>query len=348
MTTILGPLMHTLGITHANGADVSDLEAVIVIAAASSALYSLAKLWAIERQEQLATRISTLRGRVKDSGRKAAADEPVDMARLATQWSERLGALLAASPLVGSADRARMSKMLADAGLRGSGRMAMLVAAKLGGLVLAVLGTWLLLQGRGLFVDSPVIRIGVFIGAGLAGWRVPDIIVGFLARRRRLRIEDGMPDALDLMVISVESGLSLDQAIGFVSGEIAMAWPEVAQELEITAAELRVLGDRREALENFANRVGLQSVRSIVATLVQTMRYGTPLAQSLRVLAAEMRTARLLRIEERAAQLPVLLSIPLILFILPCTFIVVAGPAVMRIGDAFTHHNPTQISVPVK
>ncbi len=328
----LGHIMRRIGLVHADGSAFTGLEAIVVTLAVAVAVYSLVQLWAIERHERLQARIAAIRG-----GGTTDGEGGDDVARLARRFSRRVGALLAASPVVGSSDRRRMSRLLSEAGLTGSNWLPYLVAAKLAGFVLAASGAWLLLSWRGLFADLALVRVAVIGAAGMAGWRLPDFLVGFVARRRTQRIEEGFPDALDLLVISVESGLSLDQAIGFVASEIKPTWPELSREFDLTSAELRVLSDRREALDNLARRVGLQSVRSIVATLIQTMRFGTPLAQSLRVIAAEMRTTRLLKIEERAAQLPVLLSIPLMTFILPCTFIVVGGPAILRIGDAFSH-----------
>jgi tight adherence protein C len=146
-----------------------------------------------------------------------------------------------------------------------------------------------------------------------------------------------MPDALDLLVVCAEAGLSLDQAIDQVSRDLRLSHPEVAEEFEITAAEMRVAPDRGAALDSLVRRTNLETLRSITATLTQAIRFGTPLAESLRVLAAEMRTARILKIEERAARLPVLLTIPLLCFILPALFIVIGTPVVLRIYDFFKH-----------
>ena len=342
----LSRILAKIGLAHADGTLFSNVEAVIVLVLLLAAAYAFLRLWAIERHEELQARITAIRG---GGGRQGKESE--DVARLARRLSQRVGGLLAASPVVGSSDRARMSRLLAGAGLNGSSWLPYLVAAKLAGFVLAASGAWLLLSWRNLFADVVLIRLAALAAAGMLGWRIPDLLVGLVARRRLRRIEEGFPDALDLLVISVESGLSLDQAIAFVATEIKPAWPELSREFDVTSAELRVLGDRRDALDNLARRIGLQSVRSIVATLIQTMRFGTPLAQSLRVIAGEMRTTRLLKIEERAAQLPVLLSIPLMTFILPCTFIVVGGPAILRIGDAFSHisqQNPPAIVQPTE
>jgi tight adherence protein C len=135
-------------------------------------------------------------------------------------------------------------------------------------------------------------------------------------------------------VICTEAGLGLEPAIERVALEIAPAHPAVAEELTNTAHEMRVNADRRAALANLGLRTGLQSLRRLGATLIQTMQYGTPLSQALRVLAAEMRQEAMTRFEARAARLPVLLTVPMIVFILPCVFLIVGGPAVVAVIQA--------------
>src|SRR4029077_2819825 len=146
----------------------------------------------------------------------------------------------------------------------------------------------------------------------------------------------GLPDALDLMVICAEAGLSLDASLTRVSRELEPTRTEISEELGITAAELTFLPERRQAFENLNERTNLASVRGVVNTLLQTAKFGTPLAQSLRVLAAEYREARIVRAEEKAARLPAMLTVPMILFILPTLFIVLLGPAALNIIDTFS------------
>ena len=172
-------------------------------------------------------------------------------------------------------------------------------------------------------------------GAFILGWRCPEAILSRLARRRRARLETGIPDALDLLVICAEAGLSLDHAIEQVGSVLHSSSPEVAKEFAATAAEMRVLPVRSKALENLAERTGLTSLRSIVVTLNQSIEFGTSLAESLRTLAAEMRAERLARFEERAARLPVLLTLPLMAFVLPSLMVVIGTPLVLRIFDMF-------------
>ena len=145
---------------------------------------------------------------------------------------------------------------------------------------------WLFLEWSQWYAGSPTIRIAVLFGALLVGWRIPDLVLKRLAARRRLRLEQGIPDALDLLVICAEAGLSLDQAVEQVSRDLRPSNRAVADEFATTAAEMRVLPNRAEALENLVERTGVNSLRSITATLTQAIRFGTPLAESMRILAA--------------------------------------------------------------
>jgi tight adherence protein C len=142
-----------------------------------------------------------------------------------------------------------------------------------------------------------------------------------------------MPDALDLLIICTQAGLSLDYAIEQVGHFLHPSNREVAKEFAVTAAEMRVLPARGEALENLAERSGIASLRSMVVTLNQSIKFGTPLTESLRILAAEMRADRLARFEERAARLPVLLTVPLMVFVLPSLMVVIGTPLVLRTLD---------------
>jgi tight adherence protein C len=184
-----------------------------------------------------------------------------------------------------------------------------------------------------LFHRLDMAQIGGSRGGFIVGWRFPEAVVSRLAARRRSRLEHGFPDALDLLVICSEAGLGLDQAIEEVGRHLRRSAPEIAQEFTITAAEMQVLPDRSQALENLARRSGLVSLRSLVAALSQSIRFGTSVADALRVIASEMRADRTVRFEERAARLPVLLTIPLMGFILPSLIIIVGAPLVFRIID---------------
>ena len=175
--------------------------------------------------------------------------------------------------------------------------------------------------------------------AGLVGgaYKAPDIWLKNKVSKRSNAIRKGLPDALDLLVICAEAGLTVDAAFNRVSRELGKAYPELGDEFGLTAIELGFLNERRQAFENLANRVDLEAVRGVVTTMIQTEKYGTPLASALRVLSAEFRHARMMRAEEKAARLPAIMTVPLILFILPTLFVVILGPASCSINDSFLH-----------
>jgi tight adherence protein C len=175
------------------------------------------------------------------------------------------------------------------------------------------------------------------VGAALLGFHAPKIYLRNAAAKRAKKLRLAMPDGLDLMVICAEAGLSLDATLVRVSRELGRSFPELAEELAITAAELTFLPDRRVAFDNLNNRTDSDAIRAIVSTLQQTAKFGTPLAQSLRILSAELRAARLTRAEEKAARLPAMLTVPMIVFILPTLFIVLLGPAAINMMDTLSH-----------
>lgn len=170
-------------------------------------------------------------------------------------------------------------------------------------------------------------------GTVALGFFGPEIFVSNQATKRRQAMQKSLPDALDLLVICAEAGLTLDVALHRVAEELGRSAPELADELTVTSVELNFLPDRKLALQNLAKRTELPAIRSVVSTLVQTERYGTPLAQTLRVLSADFREQRMLRAEEKAARLPATLTVPMIVFILPTLFIVLIGPAIIDILD---------------
>jgi len=186
------------------------------------------------------------------------------------------------------------------------------------------------------FPDWSGFKKYVFVAGSLIGsYKAPDLWLGNKVKKRSHAVRKGLPDALDLLVICAEAGLTVDAAFGRVAKELGKAYPELGDEFGLTAIELGFLNERRNAFENLATRVDLDAVRGVVTTMIQTERYGTPLASALRVLSAEFRNERMMRAEEKAARLPAIMTIPLILFILPTLFIVILGPAACSIADSF-------------
>jgi tight adherence protein C len=179
-------------------------------------------------------------------------------------------------------------------------------------------------------------KLLIVIAAVLFASFLPDIVVRNAASKRRKAIELSLPDCFDLMVICVEAGSSLDAAIDRISDEMQVSAPELSDEMRTTALELRYLSERRQALDNLAQRVELPAIQALSTTLAQTERFGTPLAQALRVLASELRSQRMMRAEEKAGRLPALMTIPLVMFILPALFVVLMGPAILSMIRNFS------------
>ena len=186
---------------------------------------------------------------------------------------------------------------------------------------------------------GPMTRFGAFAGTLILSYKGPEIYLSNKAGKRTKEIQKGLPDALDLLVICAEAGLTVDAAFNRVAKELGRAYPELGDEFALTAIELSFLNERRIAFNNLAYRVNLEAVKGVVTTMVQTERYGTPLASALRVLSAEFRNERMMRAEEKAARLPAIMTVPLILFILPTLFVVILGPAACSISDALMGPN---------
>jgi tight adherence protein C len=305
------------------------IDTCVLVAALATALVSVLKLWRISHCEAREKYLSvTLRG--------ALLQQPQPPRTRRPPWYQRLGAMVAATPIIGPKKQRSLLRALGTAGFEGHAHLNSLIAVKVCGSAASVALLLLLLGRSPLFAGPHALSLAALSTACFMGWRLPEIVLSRIAARRRVRLELGMPDALDLLVICAEAGLSLDQAIEQVGRHLHSSSPELAREFTATASEMRVLADRRQALDNFALRSGISSFRSIVATLNQSVKFGTPLAESLRVLAAEMRAQRLARLEERAARLPALLSFPLIAFILPSLLIVIGTPLVLHILDAWS------------
>jgi tight adherence protein C len=176
-------------------------------------------------------------------------------------------------------------------------------------------------------------RYMLVAGTLVLSYKAPDIWLKNKIQKRTHAIRKGLPDALDLLVICAEAGLTVDAAFSRVAKELGKAYPELGDEFALTSIELGFLTDRRSAFENLATRIDLDSIRGVVTTMIQTEKYGTPLASALRVLSAEFRNERMMRAEEKAARLPAIMTVPLILFILPVLFVVILGPAACDISD---------------
>jgi tight adherence protein C len=184
------------------------------------------------------------------------------------------------------------------------------------------------------FVNSfdlaAVVRIGLSIGGAYLGFYFPNIFISNLIQRRQKSMKRVFPDALDLLLICVQAGMSVEAAMSKVASEIGPRSIELAEEFSLTTAELSYLQERRQAYENLGKRTGLAVVRSVGTSLIQAERYGTAVSQALRVLAKESRDMRMSEAEKKAAALPPKLTVPMILFFLPVLFVVILGPAALQ------------------
>ncbi|SFJ71612.1 type II secretion system F family protein [Caulobacter sp. UNC279MFTsu5.1] len=183
----------------------------------------------------------------------------------------------------------------------------------------------------------PVQKIAACFFALTAGYYAPNLYISNIAQKRRESIVQAFPDALDLMLICVESGMSIEAAIAKVGAEVGSASMELAEELSLLTAELSYLPERRLAYEGLARRTNHPGIRSVVTAMIQAERYGTPLGAALRVMAKENRELRLSAAEKKAAALPAKLTVPMIVFFLPVLFIVIMGPAIIKIQDVMKH-----------
>ena len=215
------------------------------------------------------------------------------------------------------------------------------VAVIFGRLVLPIVFGGLMVYivyGTDSFSDwSPIKRYGLVAVTFILSYKAPDLFLNNKIKKRSDAIRKGLPDALDLLVICAEAGLTVDAAFHRVAKELGKAYPELGDEFTLTAIELGFLSERRAAVENQARRGKRDAGTGVVTTQVQTDKYRTPMASALRVLSAEFRNERMMRAEEKAARLPAIMTIPLILFILPTLFVVILGPAACSISDAFKH-----------
>jgi tight adherence protein C len=279
------------------------------------------------RARDLIARRTELRARMLGDTRRRRS-EGKQMSGIAVSVVQRL-------KLLQGQKTAEVRLQLAQAGIRTRDALAIYLFFKLASApLMGVLGL-LLFKVLNVYHMTDTQQLLAMVGAILAGFMGPGIWLKNKKSKRLNVLRKAIPDGLDLLVVCVEAGLSTDAALTRVAKETERSAPELSDELRLTAIELGFLPERRQALDGLARRVDLPAVRALVAALIQTEKYGTPLATSLRVLSSEFRTERLLRAEEKAARLPATLTVPMVLFILPVLFIVIIGPGIISVIDSF-------------
>ena len=316
-----------------------------ILAGIAAIAVMLAIYAAITVRDPMAKRVKALNARreqlkagiVSSSGKKRASLIQKSDA------TERIRETLSSLKVLQDSQLKFIQQKLAQAGLRNKEMAFVVLFVRM--VLPIVLGVIMgvLLFAVEIFPDWSAFKKVLAFGAALGlGYKGPEIYLSNIIGKRTKAIRKGLPDALDLLVICAEAGLTVDAAFNRVARELGRAYPELGDEFALTSIELAFLHERRHAFENLAFRVNLDSVRGVVTTMIQTERYGTPLASALRVLSAEFRNERMMRAEEKAARLPAIMTVPLILFILPVLFVVILGPAACQISDSFINVKPAQ------
>jgi tight adherence protein C len=224
-------------------------------------------------------------------------------------------------------DNEELRENLKRAGLRGQANIVSFMFFRILAPIVMFVGALAYVFYFGQVEYPPLIKFLIAIGAGFLGFYIPNVYVSNAASKRQLSIKQSWPDALDMLLICVQSGMSVEAAFGKVSKEVGRQSLELAEEMTLTTAELSYLQDRRQAYENLAKRTGLPGVKAVTTALVQAERYGTPVGTALRTMAKENREIRQGEAEAKAAALPPKLTVPMIIFFLPVLFIVILGPA---------------------
>ena len=314
---------------------------VVMVASALSAVATFAVLVAIYAattvRDPMAKRVKALNERREQlkAGIIASTSKRRKNITNRNEMADKVRGVLSSLKMLQDEQVQKAQQRLMQAGIRSKDMAFVVIFARL--LLPVVMGVLVVLLVY--VVDffptwSALKKYGLVAGTLLLSYKAPDLYLKNRIQKRSAAIRKGLPDALDLLVICAEAGLTVDAAFSRVARELGKAYPELGDEFALTSIELGFLTDRRQAFENLADRIDLDSVRGVVTTMIQTEKYGTPLASALRVLSAEFRNERMMRAEEKAARLPAIMTVPLILFILPVLFIVILGPAACSINDA--------------
>lgn len=279
------------------------------------------------QRDTLSERLTQVAGeseRIRRIGRGEGREAPKGLAALFEAAARRIEALR-------RLPTGALSRKMQMAGMRGPNAVMTYLALRFvaaGGLFAA---TFFYLELVLRLQQPPLILMLMALGGGVAGFMLPAILLQNRIIKRQTGIQKAWPNALDLLLICVESGMGIDQAMRKVSEEVGLESVDLAEELTLTVAELSYLPDRRQAFENLSARTGLDAVKAVVASLKQAERHGTSLGTSLRVLSQENRDLRLAAAEKKAAALPPKLTVPMILFFLPVLFAVIITPAAIQV-----------------
>ena len=317
------------------GVDVMVVGSILAAVAAVAVLFAI--YTAVTISDPMAKRVKALNARREElkAGVVTATAKKRQSLTRKSDTTEKVKEQLGRMKVLQDSQVREMQQKLAWAGYRNQEVAVILIALR--AILPIVVGgfAFVMLYMVEIYPDWEMKRVGALALVIFLAYKGPEIFLKNKATKRTDAIRKGLPDALDLLVICAEAGLTVDAAFNRVAKELGRAYPELGDEFALTAIELSFLNERKKAFDNLAFRVNLEAVKGVVTTMVQTERYGTPLASALRVLSAEFRNERMMRAEEKAARLPAIMTVPLIMFILPVLFIVILGPAACSITAAF-------------
>jgi len=317
------------------GVDIMVVGSILAAVAAVAVLFAI--YTAVTISDPMAKRVKALNARREElkAGVVTATAKKRQSLTRKSDTTEKVKEQLGRMKVLQDSQVREMRQKLAWAGYRNQEVAVILIALR--AILPIVVGgfAFVMLYMVEIYPDWQMKRVGALALVIFLAYKGPEIVLKNKATKRTDAIRKGLPDALDLLVICAEAGLTVDAAFNRVAKELGRAYPELGDEFALTAIELSFLNERKKAFDNLAFRVNLEAVKGVVTTMVQTERYGTPLASALRVLSAEFRNERMMRAEEKAARLPAIMTVPLIMFILPVLFIVILGPAACSITAAF-------------
>jgi len=317
------------------GVDIMVVGSILAAVAAMAVLFAI--YTAVTITDPMSKRVKALNARREElkAGVVTATAKKRQSLTRKSDTTEKVKEQLGRMKVLQDSQVREMQQKLAWAGYRNQEVAVILIALR--AILPIVVGgfAFVMLYMVEIYPDWQMKRVGALALVIFLAYKGPEIFLKNKATKRTDAIRKGLPDALDLLVICAEAGLTVDTAFNRVAKELGRAYPELGDEFALTAIELSFLNERKKAFDNLAFRVNLEAVKGVVTTMVQTERYGTPLASALRVLSAEFRNERMMRAEEKAARLPAIMTVPLIMFILPVLFIVILGPAACSITAAF-------------
>ncbi|MBA4208508.1 MAG: type II secretion system protein [Parvibaculum sp.] len=312
-------------------ASMMNVESMVMLLTAVAAFATILTLAAaFLTTDKLSTRmkyVSTEREAMRARAREQLAQEKTRLRHTPKGFMKEVVDRFASG---GMLENAEIREKLRQAGFRGPGPMYTFIFFRFVMPPVTFLMTLLYLSFASDFGLEPMARFALSCAAAFIGFYLPNVFVQNVIARRQDSISKAFPDALDLLLICVESGMSIEAAFQKVAAEIGSQSVELAEELALTTAELSYLQERRMAYENLAKRTGLPGVKAVSTSLIQAERYGTPLGQALRVMAQENRDMRMAAAEKKAAGLPPKLTVPMIVFFLPVLFAVILGPAIIK------------------